>query len=62
MIYEPNTPETLSSELEKLLSDQTELDRLSRLGAAGVEKHFHIDVQAERMVKVYEEAIKSQSL
>lgn len=62
VIYEPNTPETLSSELEKLLSDQTELDRLSRLGAAGVEKHFHIDVQAERMVKVYEEAIKSQSL
>ena len=45
-----------------ILSDQSnwldELDRLSRKGAEGVEKHFHIDIQAERMVKIYEEAIE----
>ncbi len=36
-----------------------ELDRLSRKGSEGVEKHFHINIQAERMVKIYEEAIAS---
>ena len=37
----------------------TKLDRLSRKGSKGVEQHFHIDIQAKRMVKVYEEAISS---
>jgi glycosyltransferase involved in cell wall biosynthesis len=59
VIYEENTPETLASSLEKLLSDQEELDRLSRAGKEGVDKHFHIDMQAKRMVKVYESAMKN---
>ena len=59
VVYEPNTPETLSGALQKLLSDPKEMEKLSLQGRAGVEKHFHIDVQAERMVKVYEEAIAS---
>jgi len=58
VVYESNTPESLSGSLEKLLSDPDELDRLSRTGKEGVEKHFHIDVQAERMVEVYQKAIR----
>ena len=58
IIYESNTPEVLAEELEKLLLDQPELDRLSRKGKEGVDKHFHIDVQAERMVTLYENAIQ----
>lgn len=56
-IYGENTPEALSSALEKLLSDPEELERLSRNGRDGVEEHFHIDIQAERMVEVYASAI-----
>ena len=59
VIYESNTPEVLAESLEKLLNDPDELDRLSRKGREGVEQHFHIDIQAERMVKVYEEAISN---
>jgi len=58
VIYQENTPEALAQALEKLLSDPEEMDRLSRSGKEGVDKHFHIDVQAERMIKVYEQAIK----
>ena len=56
VIYEPNTPEALSDALAALLSDPGEMDRLSRNGKAGVEEHFHINVQAERMVEVYARA------
>jgi len=59
VIYEENTPEVLAQVLAKLLSDPEEMDRLSRNGKEGVDKHFHIDVQAERMIKVYEQAIKA---
>jgi glycosyltransferase involved in cell wall biosynthesis len=59
VVYEPNTPEVLSEALQKLLSDPKEMEKLSLQGRDGVEEHFHIDVQAERMVKVYEEAIAS---
>jgi len=59
VVYESNTPEALSLALGKLLSDPAELDRLSQNGKTGVEKHFHIDVQAKRMVSVYEKAIES---
>jgi glycosyltransferase involved in cell wall biosynthesis len=59
VIYGENTPEVLAESLAKLLSDPGEMDRLSRKGKKGVEKHFHIDIQAERMVRIYEEAISS---
>jgi len=58
VIYKENTPEALALALEKLLSDPEEMNRLSRTGTEGVDKHFHIDVQAERMVNVYKNAIK----
>lgn len=57
VIYESNTPEALSESLEKLLLDPTELDRLSKIGREGVDKHFHIDMQARNMVTAYEDAI-----
>ena len=59
VVYKDNTPEALSEALRNLLSDPGEMDQLSRNGREGVEKHFHIDVQAERMVKVYEKAIEA---
>ena len=59
VIYEPNTPEALATALEKLLNDPGSHDRISREGVKGVEKHFHIDIQAERMVKVYQAAVDS---
>jgi glycosyltransferase involved in cell wall biosynthesis len=59
VIYKENTPEELSRALVKLLSDPQEMDRLSRAGKEGVDQHFHIDIQAERMVKVYESAIRT---
>jgi glycosyltransferase involved in cell wall biosynthesis len=54
-----NTPAALADSLETLLSDPARLEKLGRQGKEGVEKHFHINVQAERMLKVYEAAIKS---
>jgi len=62
VIYQENTPETLAQALEKLLSDPDEMDRLSRIGKEGVDKHFHIDIQAERMVEVYEQVIKAETV
>jgi glycosyltransferase involved in cell wall biosynthesis len=59
VIYKENTPEALALALQKLLSDPGEMDRLSKAGKEGVDKHFHIDVQAERMVNVYERAIEA---
>ena len=59
VIYQENTPEALAQALEKLLSDPEEMDRLSRTGKEGVDKHFHIDVQAERTIKIYEQAIEA---
>ena len=57
MIYPSNTPEELAKALGELLEDPSTLDRLSREGVAGVKEHFHIDIQAERMVAVYQQAI-----
>jgi glycosyltransferase involved in cell wall biosynthesis len=58
IIYQENTPEALAQVLEKLLSDPKELDRLSRKGKEGVEEHFQIDMQAERMVAIYKNAVE----
>jgi len=59
VLYQENTPEALAQSLEKLLSDTEEMDRLSRKGKEGVDKHFHINIQADRMVKVYKNAVNS---
>ncbi len=59
VVYEPNTPEALSRALQDLLSDPDEMEKLSIQGKSGVEEHFHIDMQAERMVKIYQQARES---
>jgi glycosyltransferase involved in cell wall biosynthesis len=59
LVYESNTPEALAEALGTLLNDPERHDKLSRNGARGVEDHFHIDIQAERMVSVYQQAIES---
>ncbi|MCP4312290.1 MAG: glycosyltransferase family 4 protein, partial [Bacteroidetes bacterium] len=59
VLYKENTPEALAQSLEKLLSDPEEMDRLSRSGVEGVDKHFHIDIQAARMIDVYKKAIET---
>jgi len=57
IIYKENTTEALALSLEKLLTNPGELDRLSREGKEGVDKHFHIDTHAERMIAVYQNAV-----
>jgi glycosyltransferase involved in cell wall biosynthesis len=57
IVFEPDTPEALALSLAGLLNDKEEMDRLSVAGNKGVEKYFHISVQAERMISVYEKAI-----
>lgn len=58
VIYESNTPEALAESLEDLLTDTNKLELLSREGKEGVDKHFHIDIQARNMVALYESAIQ----
>ena len=52
--YEPNTPEALANSLADLLSSKEEMDRLSMAGRAGVENHFHVADQMQKMLKIYE--------
>jgi len=58
--YEPNEPVALAGALEQLLTDPRQTEELSHRGIEGVKKHFHIDVQAERMVRIYEQALGMQ--
>jgi len=61
IIYEPNTPEALAASLESLLTDPEKLEEKSKTGKEGVDKHFHIDVQARNMVAIYESAIQANA-
>lgn len=58
LIYQNNTPEALAKALMGLLDDPEQLARLSEAGHKGVQKHFHIEHQARRMMEVYQEAIE----
>src|SRR6056297_1155731 len=57
--YEPNTPEALASELKKLLSDPHKMNELATRGREGVEKHFHVEGQVQKMLEVYQ-AVKKK--
>lgn len=54
--YEPNTPEALAAALKEMLSDKTELDQFAKQAREGVEKHFHVDGQVEKMIRIYGKA------
>ncbi|MEX0982622.1 MAG: glycosyltransferase family 4 protein [Bacteroidales bacterium] len=52
--YEPNTPEALALELKKLLSDPHKMNELAARGREGVEKHYHVEGQVQKMMEVYQ--------
>ncbi len=56
-VYEPNTPQQLAKELKSLLDNPKELERLSSEGRKGIEKHYHVTSQVDKMIEVYEVAI-----
>jgi glycosyltransferase involved in cell wall biosynthesis len=60
-VYEPNTPSALADELKELLDNPTELEALSKAGRKGVEDHYHVSTQVEKMIEVYERAIRDHS-
>jgi glycosyltransferase involved in cell wall biosynthesis len=52
--YEPNTPEALADALKELLCDPLKMDDLSLQGRSGVEQHFHVEGQVQKMLEVYQ--------
>ena len=54
VIYEPNTPEALADAWTKLLDDPSKIEQLSNEARASIEAHFDINIQAEKLVKIYE--------
>ncbi len=57
-IYSPNTPKALAKELQNLLSHPEELDALSKQARKGVEEKFHLNLQVEKMIAVYQKAVE----
>ncbi len=53
-LFEPRNSSDLAKSLMELLSDPKEHERLSKAGREGVEKHFHIDKQVEKMIEIYQ--------
>jgi glycosyltransferase involved in cell wall biosynthesis len=51
--YEPNTPEALAEAVKELLCDPRKMDDLSLQGRSGVEQHFHVEGQVQKMLEVY---------
>lgn len=58
IIYSPNDPVALAEALGSVILDGEKLNELSVKGISGVKKHFNINRQAEKMVRIYEEAIR----
>ncbi|WP_429410038.1 glycosyltransferase family 4 protein [Roseimarinus sediminis] len=52
-IYEPNSPEALAKAWAALLDDPEKIGQLSREARASIEKHFDINIQAEKLVEIY---------
>ncbi|MEI7829371.1 MAG: glycosyltransferase family 4 protein [Prolixibacteraceae bacterium] len=60
VIYGSNNAENLSEALAGLILDPEKLKTLSSSGLSGVREHFDIHHQAKKMVKVYEQVLKSR--
>lgn len=58
LTYSPNTPEQLAQTWANLLRKPQEIQALARQGRAGVEAHFNIFDQAERLIEIYKTLIK----
>ncbi|MFC2124375.1 glycosyltransferase family 4 protein [Bacteroidota bacterium] len=59
VIYEPNKAEVLAKELGELIRDPDRLSKLSEAGRKGVEKHFDIHNQADKIMGIYQKMINS---
>ncbi len=57
-LFEPKNAKELAKSLMELLSNPKEHERLSKAGREGVEKHFHIDDQVKKMIKIYQAVSK----
>jgi len=57
LCFEPNTPEQLAESLAGLLSDTAQLDRLGKQGQQKVFSYFNSTGMANRILKVFEDAI-----
>jgi glycosyltransferase involved in cell wall biosynthesis len=61
LIYSPNDPVALAEALGSVILDGEKLNDLSIKGISGIKKYFDIYKQAEKMVKIYEEAIRQKA-
>ncbi|MFA6797975.1 MAG: glycosyltransferase [Bacteroidales bacterium] len=57
--YSPNNPEALANALAALLADPDQLHDRSRRARAGVERHFNINTQADKLVEFYQRINKT---
>jgi len=62
LTYTPNDAETLSKALGSLILDTEKLQKLSAAGLAGVEAHFDVLRQAQKMVKIYDQVLQRNRL
>ncbi len=53
VIFEPDTPEALKEAWKSIIDDTGKMEKLSNEARASVEKHFDINVQAEKLVEIY---------
>jgi glycosyltransferase involved in cell wall biosynthesis len=61
IVYNPNNYQTLAEALIKLLDDEAGIETLSIQARKSVENNFNINIQAEKLIEVYE-SIKKASL
>lgn len=54
IVYEPNTPEALCRAWSELFDKPEKIEKLSNEARASVEKYFDINLQAEKLVEIYE--------
>lgn len=58
IVYSPNNPDYLAEAIGSVILDTEKLNELSIAALSGVKKHFDIYKQAEKMLAVYQKAIK----
>jgi glycosyltransferase involved in cell wall biosynthesis len=61
ILVEPDDPQALADGLLSIWQDRALAEELSRNGAAGVRKHYHVECMTERAVEVYSRLINTRS-
>jgi glycosyltransferase involved in cell wall biosynthesis len=62
LLHEPDDPSSLADRLEELLSDQTRLLDMGRLGRRAVERHFTAEAMARGVMRVFAAASDHQAV